>query len=235
VFLDEAGANLAMGRSHVWVKRGTEYVEPRPMNWGKNLTLIGAIRQRGRVTVGPQWTAATAQSFVTWVRRRLAPVPAAGGRRRAGQSARTQRSARPTHHRPPRARVRFLPPYSYDLNPIEAAWGLVKKRLRAFAPRTARPAPHGAGRTSRRHRASLSPVVHPCRVRQLKYYPGVKRTQSPERAECRRAQAEVPFTPRHMTTEVHDRTAATSGLRVPARLTTSQAAENPQIERNEVR
>lgn len=42
VFLDEAGANLAMGRSHVWGQRSEEYVEPRPMNWGDNLTLVGA-------------------------------------------------------------------------------------------------------------------------------------------------------------------------------------------------
>src|SRR5437773_7762281 len=32
------------------------------------------------------------------------------------------------------ATVRFLPPYSYDFNPIEAAWALIKKRIRAVAP-----------------------------------------------------------------------------------------------------
>ena len=37
VFLDESGANLAMGRSHAWLPRGTELIEPRPMNWGANL------------------------------------------------------------------------------------------------------------------------------------------------------------------------------------------------------
>ena len=62
-----------MGRSHAWVQKGTEYVEPRPMNWGKNLTLIGAIDQQGWVTLGTQWTVATADSFVAWVRDRLAP------------------------------------------------------------------------------------------------------------------------------------------------------------------
>jgi hypothetical protein len=51
VFLDEAGANIAMGRSHVWVMRGEEFVEPRPMNWGDNLTLIGAVHLRGWVTL----------------------------------------------------------------------------------------------------------------------------------------------------------------------------------------
>ena len=52
VFLDEAGANLAMGRSHAWVLRGREFVEARPMNWGDNLTLVGAIRRGGWVTLG---------------------------------------------------------------------------------------------------------------------------------------------------------------------------------------
>ena len=31
--------NTAMGRSHAWVKRGAEFVDRVPMNWGKNLTL----------------------------------------------------------------------------------------------------------------------------------------------------------------------------------------------------
>jgi hypothetical protein len=32
------------------------------------------------------------------------------------------------------ATVRYLPPYSRDYNPIEAAWALIKKDLRAVAP-----------------------------------------------------------------------------------------------------
>jgi transposase len=35
------------------------------------------------------------------------------------------------------ATVRYLPPYSHDLNPIESAWALVKKRIRTQAPRHA--------------------------------------------------------------------------------------------------
>jgi transposase len=34
--------------------------------------------------------------------------------------------------------VLFLPPYSYDFNPIESGWALIKKRIRAVAPRTSR-------------------------------------------------------------------------------------------------
>jgi transposase len=35
------------------------------------------------------------------------------------------------------ATLAFLPPYSYDLNRIEPTWGLIKKRIRTLAPRTA--------------------------------------------------------------------------------------------------
>jgi hypothetical protein len=31
------------------------------------------------------------------------------------------------------ATLRFLPPYSHDYNPIEAAWALIKKRIRSVA------------------------------------------------------------------------------------------------------
>jgi hypothetical protein len=73
VVLDEAGAHLAMGRSHAWVQRGQEFVEARPMNWGHNLPMIGAIRPTGWVTLNTKWKAVNTASFVDGVRTRLAP------------------------------------------------------------------------------------------------------------------------------------------------------------------
>ena len=32
-------------------------------------------------------------------------------------------------------RLRYLPPYSHDFNPIESAWALVKKHIKTCAPR----------------------------------------------------------------------------------------------------
>jgi transposase len=128
--------NIAMGRSHAWVKRGEEYVEPRPMNWGDNLTLMGAIRCAGWVTIGTCWRAMKTADFDRWVGRQLAPRLRRGDvvlldNLRAHQSA-TARQAIEARG----ATVHFLPPYSYDFNPIEAAWGLIKKRIRKHAPRT---------------------------------------------------------------------------------------------------
>lgn len=136
VFIDEAGANLAMGRSHVWVKRGHEYVEPRPMNWGDNLTLVGAIRRSGWVTMNTKWRAMNRLAFIAWVQRRLAP------RLQVGDIVLLDNLQA---HKAPEvrffieqrgARLRLLPPYSHDFNPIESAWALVKKRIRDGAPRT---------------------------------------------------------------------------------------------------
>ncbi len=137
VFIDESGANLAMGRSHAWVPRGEVYVEPRPVNWGANLTMVGAIRADRWLTLGTGWDAMTAERFVAWVTHQLVP------RLRVGDivimdNLRAHKDARvgPAIARAG-ATVVYLPPYSYDLNPIEPAWGLIKKRIRALAPRTA--------------------------------------------------------------------------------------------------
>lgn len=54
-----------MGRSHAWVPRGEVVIDPRPMNWGDNLTMIGAIRVDQWVTMGTGWQAANTERFVT--------------------------------------------------------------------------------------------------------------------------------------------------------------------------
>jgi transposase len=137
VFLDEAGANIAMGRSHAWVMRGEEFVEPRPMNWGDNLTLIGAVRSSGWVTLGTRWGATTKVTFTAWVRDRLAPKLRRGDivlldnlKAHKAPAVRAFIEARG-------ATLKFLPPYSHDFNPIEPVWALVKKDIRMFAPRSA--------------------------------------------------------------------------------------------------
>jgi len=126
-----------MGRSHAWVQRGEEYVEARPMNWGDNLTLVGAVRRSGWVTLSTKWRAMTKARFIEWVRRRLAP------RLRRGDVVVLDNLAA---HKAPEVRhaiqqrgatLRYLPPYSHDFNPIEPAWALLKQRIRAYAPRTA--------------------------------------------------------------------------------------------------
>ncbi len=137
VFLDESGVHVAMYRTHTWVKRGTEYVERVPMNWGKTLTLLGAIRRTGWVVLHTMFATTNADRFVAWLTRRLLPRLRRGDvlvmdNLRAHHDRRVAGACR--RHG---VRVLYLPPYSPDLNPIEPAWALQKQHVRKVAPRTA--------------------------------------------------------------------------------------------------
>lgn len=135
VFLDESGLNLSMGRSHAWVRKGTEHVDRRPMNWGKNLTLLGAVRLSGWVQMTAQFATANGERFLRWLTRRLLPRLQKG-------DVLVMDNLR-AHHHPGVApacashgvRVLYLPPYSPDLNPIESGWALQKQYVRRHAPR----------------------------------------------------------------------------------------------------
>ena len=125
-----------MGRSHAWLRRGSILVEPRPMNWGTNLTRVGAIRVDRWLTMATAWGAINNVRFVAWVRRHLVRQLRRGDVVVMDNlPAHKTRAARDLIERVG-ATVRFLPPYSHDFNPIESAWGLIKKRIRTVAPRT---------------------------------------------------------------------------------------------------
>lgn len=157
VFLDESGMHLAMSRSHTWVKRGTEYIDPVPMNWGTTLTLLGAIRVEGWVVLRSMWATANGVRFVAWLTTHLLPQLRPGDvlvmdNLRAHHNPRVTPACR-AHG----VRVLYLPPYSPDLNPIEAGWALQKQHVRKVAPRTA----HALRRVARRARYRVTP--HHCR------------------------------------------------------------------------
>jgi transposase len=135
VFLDESGLNLSMSRSHAWVRRGREYIERVPMNWGKNLTLLGAIRRSGWVVLSTMFATANGDRFVHWLKTALLPKLKPGDV--------LVMDNLPAHHDPRvrpacrahRVRLIYLPPYSPDFNPIEPAWALQKQYVRRVAPR----------------------------------------------------------------------------------------------------
>lgn len=105
------------------------------MNWGKNLTLLGAIRLKGWVQMSAQFATANGQRFMQWLARRLLPRLEKG-------DVLVMDNLR-AHHHPGVApacaergiRVLYLPPYSPDLNPIESGWALQKQHVRRYAPR----------------------------------------------------------------------------------------------------
>jgi transposase len=136
VFVDESGANTKMtrlgGRSPV----GERLVAQVPHGHYQTSTLIAAVRLAGACAPWLFEGAMAGELFLAWVRQGLGPTLQPGdlvimdnlathkvaGVREAIESA--------------GARLRCLPPYSPDFNPIENMWSKIKQRLRSLAPRT---------------------------------------------------------------------------------------------------
>ncbi len=135
MFIDESGAHLARGRSHAWVLRGEVVVDPRPMNWGDNLTIIGTMRSDRWLTLSTDWRAANAERFVTSVERQLVPKMRDGdivvmGTLSAHKNVRVPNASKRLARRS--SSCHRIP----TISPLESAWGLIKKRIRAVAPRS---------------------------------------------------------------------------------------------------
>jgi transposase len=136
VFLDETGLSTAMTRPYGRAPRGRRLVEAVPEAHWEMTTLIAAIRRDG-VAAALEFPGATdTLAFRTYVEEVLVPAlrpgdivvmdnlachKSAGVARLIGAAG---------------ACVRYLPPYSPDLNPIEQLFSKLKASLRAAAART---------------------------------------------------------------------------------------------------
>ena len=124
-----------MSRSHAWVKRGEELIDRVPMNRGKSLTLLGAIRLTGWVLLTTMLQTANGDRFIAWLKKKLLP------RLRRGDVLIMDNLR--AHHNPKvvplcaahGVRVIYQPPHSPDFNPIEPGWALQKQFVRKHAPR----------------------------------------------------------------------------------------------------
>ena len=136
MFIDETGATTKMARLRGRAKRGQRCRAPIPHGHWKTTTFTGALRLQGltapMVLDGPMSGAA----FRAYVEQVLAPTIGPGdvvildnlpAHRAAGV-----RDIVEAHG----ARLRFLPPYSPDFNPIENAFAKLKSILRKAAART---------------------------------------------------------------------------------------------------
>jgi transposase len=136
VFVDETWASTNMARTHGRCRRGDRLVMAVPYGHWKTTTLVAALRADGMVAPVGIDGAVTGDLFVADVEQPLRPSLRPGDivvmdnlacHKRAGVRAAVAAAG---------AEVRYLPPYSPDLNPIEKAFSRLKARLRAAAKRT---------------------------------------------------------------------------------------------------
>lgn len=136
VFVDESGAKTNMTRLRGRARGGERVNDGVPHGHWCTTTLIGSIRLDGESACLAIEGATDQEVFREYVRGVLAPTLRAGdivvwdnlGVHKDAESRRMIEAAQ--------AQLRFLPPYSPDLNPIEKMWSKVKEFLRDAKART---------------------------------------------------------------------------------------------------
>lgn len=136
VFIDETGASTKMARLRGRSPRGERCRAPIPHGHWKTTTFTGALRLTGMTAPMALDGAMNGEAFLLYVERFLAPTLRPGdivvldnlpAHKVAGARAAIEAQG---------ARMRFLPPYSPDFNPIEMAFSKLKAWLRKTAART---------------------------------------------------------------------------------------------------
>lgn len=137
-FIDESGVNLAMTRLYGRAPRGERAVGSVPINYGSNITIIGALGVGGLDALMTVDGATDGEVFRVYVNRVLCPrlrpgeivvMDNLGAHKVSGiREAIESRGAK----------LIYLPPYSPDLSPIERCWSKIKTALRAAGARTRR-------------------------------------------------------------------------------------------------
>jgi transposase len=136
LFIDETGASTNLARKGGRCQRGRRLRAAVPHGHYKTVTLLAGVRLRGIVAPKVFDRPINAGLFEEWVEKCLVPTLSKGD---------TVVMDNLSAHKGPRveqwiraagAELRYLPPYSPDLNPIEKAFSKLKAHLRKIAERS---------------------------------------------------------------------------------------------------
>jgi transposase len=136
VFLDESGAQTSMTRTHGRAPKGQRVVAKVPAGHWQVVTVIGAVRTGGPFAAATLVGATDSEVSRTYVREVLAPQLRPGDVVVMDNLSPHKASGVREAIEGAGARLRYLPPYSPDLNPIEPMWSKVKGVLRRLAARS---------------------------------------------------------------------------------------------------
>jgi transposase len=146
VFVDETGAATNMARRYGRSPRGKRLDGPIPHGHWKSTTFIGGLTTRGFVAPyvldGPM----NGTTFKAWVEQMLVPELRPGDVVIMDNLAAHKVDGIEQAIKARGAELRYLPPYSPDLNPIEQAFAKLKALLRKAAERTVDGLGHAIGR-----------------------------------------------------------------------------------------
>ena len=136
VFVDETGASTKMARRCGRSARGARCIATVPHGHWKTTTFVGGLRLSGIAAPMILDGAMDGPAFLAWIEQMLAPTLKPGDI--------VVMDNLPAHKQPGvrtaieacGAELRYLPPYSPDLNPIEMAFSKFKALLKKAAARS---------------------------------------------------------------------------------------------------
>jgi transposase len=136
IFVDETGAATNMARRYGRSLRGLRLDGPVPHGHWKSTTFVGGLTTRGFVAPYVLDGAMNGAVFRAWVEQMLAPELRPGDIVIMDNLAAHKVDGIAQAITARGAELRYLPPYSPDLNPIEQAFAKLKALLRKAAERT---------------------------------------------------------------------------------------------------
>jgi len=135
IFLDESGITTEMTRRYGRALGGLRVGEGTPGTW-RTLTILGAISIRGWVATMTIESPTDGDVFLAFLDQVLCPQLKPGQTVIMGNLAAHKVDGVRQRIAATGARLRYLPPYSPDFNPIERCWAQIKQFLRSARART---------------------------------------------------------------------------------------------------
>ena len=136
VFVDETGASTKMARRYGRSLRGERCVASVPHGHWKTTTFVAGLRLSGLTASMTLDGAMDGVAFVAWVEQMLAPTLKSGDIVIMDNLPAHKAAAVRVAIEAVGAELRYLPPYSPDLNPIELAYSKFKALLKKAAARS---------------------------------------------------------------------------------------------------
>jgi transposase len=136
VFVDESGASTKMARLYGHAKRGRRVVGRVPWGHWKTVTFVAGLRLDGFTAPLAIDCAMNGAIFVEYLRQCLAPSLKPGDIVIIDNLPAHKRDEVRVIVEGVGATLRYLPPYSPDLNPIEQSFAKLKAHLRKAKERT---------------------------------------------------------------------------------------------------
>lgn len=136
VIIDEFGVNLGFSREYGRASPGQRAVGHRPCNTGGNVTVVAGLSRHGIIAPLIFPGASNGEIFKNYVEKVLAPELAPGDTALMDNLSAHKGQGIEDIFKASRITLKFLPPYSPDLSPMEQAISKIKGELRKMAARS---------------------------------------------------------------------------------------------------